>query len=196
MGLIGALIGWVTNVIAIRLLFRPYQPIVIPGVKYSLQGLIPKRQKEIAAAIGRIVSDELLTGQDIAESLAREDIREKILDKVKPLVQERVMAKLPALIPLSLQATIAELLSRLLTQEIGRFLEHPEEVFGEAELENIRAEISNIVENKIISFEMMKLEELIQRVARTELRTIELLGGALGFLIGLVQGLLSLKILL
>lgn len=191
MGLVGALIGWVTNVIAIRLLFRPYRAIVLPGLGWSLQGLIPKRQTEIAAAIGRIISGELLTGHDIVQSLAREDIREKILVRLKPLIQERVMCKLPSMIPPSLQTTIADLLSRLLMNEIDRFLENPGQALGSEEMENIRTEVSSIVENKINSFEMIKLEELIQKVASTELRSIELLGGLLGFLIGVVQGFIA-----
>ncbi|NPV27094.1 MAG: DUF445 family protein [Firmicutes bacterium] len=46
--LISALIGWLTNVIAIRLLFRPVEPIKLPLLNYELQGLIPRRQAEIA----------------------------------------------------------------------------------------------------------------------------------------------------
>ncbi len=76
-GLIGSVIGWITNVIAIKLLFRPYQPIKVPLINLQLQGAIPKRKSEIAAAIGRLVSSELLTGQDLTETLARTEVRKK-----------------------------------------------------------------------------------------------------------------------
>lgn len=43
LAIIGAFIGWMTNVFAIKLLFRPLQPVNILGIK--LQGLIPKRKR-------------------------------------------------------------------------------------------------------------------------------------------------------
>src|SRR3989338_4570246 len=47
----GAIIGWFTNYVAIKMLFRPYRPVNLLG--YKLQGLIPKRRKEIAAGIAK-----------------------------------------------------------------------------------------------------------------------------------------------
>lgn len=196
MGLIGAVIGWVTNVIAIRLLFRPYKVITIPILNWHLQGLIPKRQKDIAVAIGNVVSSELITGQDIVASLKRGDVKDRVLQKVKLLVQERVMTRLPFLLPQSLQETVAEYIGKLLTQEVSKTLENPENALSLNDIENIKSEISSIVENKILSFEMQRLEEIIHSLAKAELKHIELLGGLLGFVIGILQGLITIKIYL
>ena len=57
---IGAGIGWITNVVAIRMLFRPKEPIKVGGI--TLQGVLPKRQKELAKAIALAVEKELLPG--------------------------------------------------------------------------------------------------------------------------------------
>jgi uncharacterized membrane protein YheB (UPF0754 family) len=196
MGLIGAAIGWITNVLAIRLLFRPYKPVRIPLINWQIQGLIPKRQKDIATAIGDVVSCELITGQDVVASLAREEVKDKVLQRVQELVQERVMNKLPFLLPQTLQETVAEYMGRVLTHEVAKVLENPEKSLSIDDIENIKSEIRNIVENKILEFEMLRLEEIVRTLARAELKHIELLGGILGFFIGVLQGLITIKIYL
>ena len=52
--IIGALIGWVTNVLAIRLIFRPINKIHIPIIGLNIQGLIPKRKVEIAKVLEKL----------------------------------------------------------------------------------------------------------------------------------------------
>ena len=41
MVIIGAVIGWITNILAIKLLFRPLRPYKIPLLNYEIQGLLP-----------------------------------------------------------------------------------------------------------------------------------------------------------
>jgi uncharacterized membrane protein YheB (UPF0754 family) len=53
-----------------------------------------------------------------------------------------------------------------------------------------KVDFGQIVESKVASLELDRLEDLINRVASKELRTIELLGGVLGFLVGVVQVML------
>ena len=55
--IVGGLIGWVTNILAIKLLFRPIKPIRIPILNIEIIGLIPKRKNEIAANIGEVISN-------------------------------------------------------------------------------------------------------------------------------------------
>lgn len=195
MGLVGAGIGWITNVVAIRLLFRPYHPYRLPLVGWTFQGLIPKRQKDIAGALGSVISSQLITGEDVAKSLGREEIKEKIAWKVRCHVQERILDRLPFLIPQALQTALAEYAGKTLYQEVLNFLENPQAVLQKDEFEDIKAEISKIVEDKILSFDMRRLEEITNTLARNELKHIELMGGLLGFIIGLLQGCLALKLI-
>lgn len=196
MGFIGAVIGWVTNVIAIKLLFRPYEEITIPLIRWRLQGLIPKRQKDIASAIGHVVGCELITGHDVVISLSKEDVKDKLVRKVQELIQKRVREKMPFILPQVLQETVADYVSKALSQEVANILDNPARVLNKDNLEEIKSEICLIVENKILSFEMQKFEDIIQGLARTELKHIELLGGVLGFLIGVLQGIITLKVLI
>ena len=59
LAIIGGLIGYITNVLAIKLIFRPIKPIKIPILNIEIIGLIPKRKNEIAKNIGEIISKNL-----------------------------------------------------------------------------------------------------------------------------------------
>lgn len=67
LAVVGALIGWSTNVVAIKLMFRPLEPLKIPGTRFTIQGLIPKRKTEIAKSIGDVISEELLSIEQIMD---------------------------------------------------------------------------------------------------------------------------------
>lgn len=77
--LIGAVIGCFTNFIALKMLFRPYREVKIFGQKLPFTpGMIPKRKKEVAHAIGRVINDNLLEKDDIAKALTKETTVAKI----------------------------------------------------------------------------------------------------------------------
>ncbi|MFC5713585.1 DUF445 domain-containing protein [Thalassorhabdus alkalitolerans] len=64
--IIGALIGGMTNSLAIKMLFRPYSPKYIGKWRVSFTpGLIPKRRKELAEQLGHLVVTHLLTPEGI-----------------------------------------------------------------------------------------------------------------------------------
>jgi uncharacterized membrane protein YheB (UPF0754 family) len=72
---IGSVIGGVTNELAIRMLFRPYQPWRIGGIRVPFTpGLIPRRRDEIAGQMGRLVEEHLLTTEGIKRALAQGDL--------------------------------------------------------------------------------------------------------------------------
>ena len=65
--MIGALIGYCTNYIAVKMLFHPYKEVRFLGMKLPFTpGVIPKNKPRLARAISRAVADVLLTKQDIA----------------------------------------------------------------------------------------------------------------------------------
>lgn len=80
--LIGALIGYVTNWIAVKMLFRPLYPKHIGKLKLPFTpGIIPKRKDALAKAIGSAVGDTLLTSKDIENAFCGEDVKSAILSE-------------------------------------------------------------------------------------------------------------------
>lgn len=84
MVLIGALIGGMTNSLAIKMLFRPHQPIFIGERRLPFTpGLIPKRRDELASQLGRMVVDHLLTPESIQNKLAEQSFQANIISFVE-----------------------------------------------------------------------------------------------------------------
>jgi hypothetical protein len=77
---VGAAIGFITNDIAIRMLFRPLREYRVLGIRVPFTpGIIPRRRRELAEAIGRMVSQELITAETVRtylqEPRARDSFR-------------------------------------------------------------------------------------------------------------------------
>lgn len=76
MGVIGAIIGGITNAVAIRMLFRPHNACYIGSWRLPFTpGLIPKRKSELARQIGKIVDEHLLTPESIEQKLNEPEFR-------------------------------------------------------------------------------------------------------------------------
>jgi uncharacterized membrane protein YheB (UPF0754 family) len=74
--LLGAVIGYVTNALAIRMLFRPLRRMRFLGVPVPFTpGVIPRRREELARSIGNMVSRELLTLDVFARRFQSESFR-------------------------------------------------------------------------------------------------------------------------
>lgn len=189
---IGAIIGWMTNVLAIKLLFRPLKPIKIPVLNWKLQGLIPKRKADIAKSIGETVAVELVSIEEIFDKFVEDMDKEKVIMLLKTKVNEMAATKIPAFVPSSIKDMIGQYIDKAIDEEGDKLIIDLSEMVVHRAKESI--DIAELVEDKIMNFELEKLEEIILDIASKELKHIEYLGGLIGFLIGIVQGLIILYI--
>lgn len=84
---VGAVIGYITNDIAIRMLFRPHQAKYIMGIHVPFTpGIIPKEKARIAGAIGKAVSENLMNREVLEKSLLSDDMLEKIGNAIDEFV--------------------------------------------------------------------------------------------------------------
>lgn len=185
--IVGGLIGWITNILAIKLLFRPINPIKIPILNIEILGLIPKRKNEIAANIGEVISNELLSMDDILEQALNnsngESFNSYITDKIKNIINEKLNV-----IPMPFRMMATPYIDEILNKEVPSAInEISADLLNKAK-ENVN--IQKIVEEKINELDLEKLEEIIIKVAKKELKHIEILGLVLGSVIGLLQSIL------
>lgn len=74
--LIGSIIGYFTNWLAIKMLFRPYKAIRVLGVKLPFTpGILPRERERLAQSLGDTVAQELLTPQVIKTRIQSPEIR-------------------------------------------------------------------------------------------------------------------------
>ncbi len=191
LSLIGALIGWMTNVFAIKLIFRPLKAVKVPLINIEIQGLIPKRKKDIAKSIGHTVETELVSIEEIIDKLIEEENKSELISEIKNKVKKIADEKMPSIIPGAIKGMIMGYVDEIIESEGENAInELSEKLIHKAAS---KVSISEIIEEKIIDFELDKLEEIILNIADKELKHIEILGGLIGFVIGFMQGVIILQ---
>lgn len=188
---ISAFIGWFTNWIAIKMLFHPKEPKKILGI--TIQGIFPKRQQQFAEKLGKLVSQELLSFADIEQKLVHSDNIKKLMPVVEEHIDQFLRKKLAEEMPV-VSMFIGE---NTIQQLKGIFMKELEALFPvimQRYMGNLQQELDleKIVIKKVASFSSDKLEDIIQSILSKEFRFVELIGGILGFIIGLLQVLLTL----
>jgi uncharacterized membrane protein YheB (UPF0754 family) len=180
-----ALIGWLTNKVAVKMLFRPRRTLRVFGWRW--QGLIPRRQEEIARRSGEIIERELLTGHFLRERIKEIDLGPHLQAFVARLIRDSIGSRLQA-IPLIggfINESTLEKLEVITTEEMVANAPALTEVLADQAEQHLQ--IREYVEAQISGFDLEKLEEVVNQIASHEFRNIELLGGVLGFIVGLAQ---------
>lgn len=91
--------GYLGAWLAVRMLFRPRQPVKIFGLTIFPQGMIPRHRERLANAIGKAVGEELVSQDTILEELFEKDfLRRKIDDLVNSFTDDLLSQDYPSLI--------------------------------------------------------------------------------------------------
>lgn len=94
MVVIGSLIGGVTNHLAIKMLFRPHNPVYIWGKRLPFTpGLIPRRRDELAKQLGKTVVKYLLTPDTFRAKFFNATMREKVLEWLGQQTKEKIFTE-------------------------------------------------------------------------------------------------------
>lgn len=105
-----AAIGYGTNYIAIKMLFRPRKEIRIGSCRVPFTpGVIPRNKPRIAAAVGKAVSENLLTREDMTDRLTQAGFKEKLTDSIQDALTEQT-APLSALLPCQEEELISQVI--------------------------------------------------------------------------------------
>jgi uncharacterized membrane protein YheB (UPF0754 family) len=182
---VSALIGWLTNRLAVRMIFRPRRPVRV--LWFRLVGLIPKRKAELARTIGKTVEKELISHHDIHRVVTSGRFQEEILDTIIVQVEDFIYVNLGSspLVAMALSGEAAARIKQVVRRELRKVLPGViEELFEKVES---RLDFKEIIRDKIEAFDMSKLESIVYTIAARELKAIEMIGGVLGFIIGLGQ---------
>jgi uncharacterized membrane protein YheB (UPF0754 family) len=171
---IGAFVGFVTNYIAIKLLFWPKRRVL------GVQGLLPKRKPEIAKRAGEIVNGYLVNSEAIRQKIDRRKLGDAI-DNFLSQGKTRLWD-----LPLVKKIVKKVILSHLLDKD-GYFNRSVIESFIDKRM------VSGIVEQKINDFALSELEKLAYAASGPELRFIVISGGILGFIVGLAESFIKLQ---
>ncbi len=183
--LIGAVTGWVTNWIAVKMLFHPKEPKNF--LLFKVQGVFPKRQKVMAEKLGHIVASELFSIDDVVSKMKssnNEDVFGVVEQKIDDFINVKLSSSMPML-AMFLNDDLKNKIKTTLLDEIGDIL--PGIIDSYAEKLKSEIDVKAIVYDKVVNFSSDKLEDILYSIMKKEFKFIELLGGILGFIIGLIQ---------
>ena len=183
---IAALIGWMTNFLAVKMLFHPKEPKNIFG--FSFHGVFPKRQSALAEKLGHLVSEELFSASDVSAKIkdfaTSEEAMEEVGKRIEATIRNKLVQTFPML-AMFLSDEMVEKVTGLFKNELKDFLSETSQGLGEKLEQNLDVQV--IVQERVNAFSSEKLETLLNELMKKEFRFIELVGAVLGFLIGCVQ---------
>lgn len=172
------------------MLFHPHTPKKILGITFH--GIFPKRQKQFAEKLGRLVSSEFLSFSDIENKISNPENLSRVMPMIETHVdeflQKRLSAEMPMISMFIGEKTINNL-KRVFMQEITTLFPDVMKQFAG----NLKDELDleKIVVTKVASFSSDKLEEILYQIMSKEFRFVEIIGAVIGFLIGAVQVLIT-----
>ncbi len=185
--ILGCFIGYVTNVVAVKLLFHPKKPVNILGFKF--QGLVPARSKELTERIMDTLS-ELLTKDDleyiIDRAIARAYIENRIRKKVDQVLENTVLSVFSKTIK---KGYVVDRISSSLAKYVESFTK---DAVSKNLVDNI--DVKELVAKKAAEISDEEIEDIFMSFAKKELRFIEISGAILGLMIGTVQSLIFLTL--
>ncbi|MDN5278895.1 MAG: hypothetical protein PWR01_2860 [Clostridiales bacterium] len=192
---LGGFIGWITNWLAIKALFHPKQPFKL--LFFEFQGLLPKRQKELAQNLGRIIEGELINIEELIRKVEPSDLDPIIEDQMRQnrseterKVKDYIRSYLDRIPFVKISAdglvrSVMDLLEREIVHALKKQI--PGLLDKSAQKASEKISVKEIVFEKVSSMDLDKLEAIFYKIADREMAMIIRLGGVLGVMVGCVQ---------
>ncbi|RUM56943.1 MAG: DUF445 domain-containing protein [Persephonella sp.] len=214
---IGAFIGYITNYLAIKMLFRPYRKVYLFN-KIPLPftpGVIPKERENISEAIAETLEKYILTEEKLKEILEKTDYRTTLKKSIENSLDEiidnfvndfkRILSEglsigkfniKTAFIMTALDKAITKGLDKIKPKLKEKILEKIYTTVEEnldREVNEIvkRADIKNSVKETLLSIDIKDLEFIILGITEKQLKHITYFGAIIGALIGVIQFVIS-----
>ena len=182
--ILSAIIGWITNYIAIQSLFKPTTEVNILGLKFL--GVIPKRKKKLAKKLAQVISNHLLSSKDLQDTLKKPENLAIFQEKFSTKAKEVFLDAVPPLLKGAATPVITTVIERKGKVIVESIIDGLSESFEET------VDIEKIIEEKLLEYDVKNLDKILHKIAHDELKHIELLGGVIGFVVGCMQVVLFL----
>ncbi len=182
---VGAAIGGITNGIAIKMLFRPINPIKIGNFTLPFTpGVIPKEKERIARKVGEVISKELLNEEVLKKWLLKEEIFEQIEGAIENYLQEysedetKLSDKLSEIVGkeksmyyvCEVEEQITEkLYSKVLSMELGKMIvDKIKSAYQAGSFNNMLGPMSFFVNDNLVESISKKIEPVITKFIEEE----------------------------
>ena len=172
------------------MLFHPRQPKKILGITFH--GIFPKRQQQFAEKLGKLVSAEFLSFDDIEQKISNPENLKQIMpmieNHVDDFLRNRLSTEMPVISMFIGDKTISKLKEAFM-KEIETLFPQVMKKYASNLKEEL--DLEQIVITKVSGFSSDKLEEVLLQIMSKEFRFVEIIGAVIGFIIGLVQVIIT-----
>jgi uncharacterized membrane protein YheB (UPF0754 family) len=184
----GLVVGWSTDWLALKMIFRPKRPVHILG--FQIQGLFLKRRREVAADYGKLIAEEVITAHKVIEAI----ITGPLSDRVFALVARQVQAALdrsagPArpLVAVTIGTARYQQLKKTIS---GKVIERlPETMRYVEDYARETMDVQNLLVQKMQQLDEQQFEALIRPAFEQDEWILITVGAVLGFVMGEAQAL-------
>lgn len=182
-----AIIGWVTNLAAVKMIFYPRKFLGLGPLGW--QGILYKQGDKFASSVADMVSNELITSEELAARFKAKDLEEIIarhMDPETPATCAEIANEVGG------EGTWEALPSHVQDMIVSQVQLQTRTIAGDV-FEQVQAEgedvldIHEIVFNQLSGSNVERLARLTKKIGKSEFKFIEYYGGIFGFIIGLVQ---------
>jgi uncharacterized membrane protein YheB (UPF0754 family) len=182
----GLLVGYLTNWLALKLIFRPQQPVRIGP--WVIQGLFMKRQAEVAQKYGRMVAHDILSAENIFGHVLRNGISGRLAEIIGVHVSravDRAAGMRSVILNLAGAADdMHKVRVHLAAELIVRLPDHAHLLFAHTD----RAlDLENTLRDRLGKLSPDEYEGTLRPAFQEDEMTLILVGAALGLVAGLLQ---------
>jgi uncharacterized membrane protein YheB (UPF0754 family) len=187
MPVFGLFVGWFTDWLALKMIFRPKEPKRYLGV-FKWQGLFLKRRKEVAAAYGDLIARDVLTPANIIDAVLAGPLSDQLFDMIQKHVQKMIDEEAGVAKPFIIFAVgtsryeeMKRMVLRKLMVRLPRTLKHLEGYASEA------MDVRNTLVTKMQQLTPDEFEGILRPVFKQDEWILITVGAVLGFLVGELQ---------
>jgi uncharacterized membrane protein YheB (UPF0754 family) len=186
MPVVAAVIGYVTKLVAVEMMFRPLEFRGIPPV-LGWQGIIPRNAERMGQVAIDTMMDRLLSPQELIDRIDIKDMQNKLHEPLMAIVDEmtrEIMAKYQPFVWESLPEPARKLMIWNVRRRVPAALEH---LMGE-----LRENVESVIDVRAMAVDALvrdkaTLVRFVRTIGRKEMRFIVSVGLPFGFAMGLVQ---------
>jgi uncharacterized membrane protein YheB (UPF0754 family) len=187
MPLFGGLTGWLTDWLALKLIFEPRQPKRILGV-FKWQGLFMKRRDGVAADYGGVIADEILTPANLLDSVLSGPLSDRLYALVQRHVQQAIDQQAGIARPLVVFRIGSRNYQQMKQRVAARVMEAAPKALRQVENYAVDAmDLKNDLINKVRQLSDTDFEGLLRPIFKQEEWKLIAVGAVLGFLVGELQ---------
>ncbi len=184
--LFGLLVGYATNWIALRMIFRPQRSVRIGP--FLVQGLFFKRQKEISRDYAGLVADEIVTPSHIIEAVLKGPYADRVFNMIGRAVKRTIDEQSGIARPFVAWTIGTKRYVELKNVAVERFVEKaPAMVRGVDAYAKEAMDLTNVLAGRLEVLPPDQFEGMLRPAFQEDEWMLIAVGAALGFLVGVGQ---------